>query len=81
MFKCAVNCVDSIVPTGSSYRLSELFKILKNHTKKMHNRLVAHQSGMLLMLIISCIVNKKDRMFRILSLITHQHMVNYINCE
>lgn len=59
MFKCAVNCVNSIVPTGSSFRLPELFKILKNHTNKMHNRLVAHQSGMLIMLIIPCIVNKK----------------------
>lgn len=59
MFKWAIGCVDSIVPTGSSFRLPELFKILKNHTNKMHSRLVAHQSDMLLMLIIPCIVNKK----------------------
>lgn len=59
MFKCAVSGVNSIVPTGSTFRLPELFKILKNHTNKIHNILVAHQSGMLLMLIIPCIVNKK----------------------
>lgn len=81
MFKCAVNCVESTVPLGVVFRLPKLFKILKNLTNKTNKRHIAHQSGMLLMLIIPCILNKKGRMFCILSLITHQYMVSYVNCE
>lgn len=80
MCKYAVSCVDSVVFTQSSFRLPELIKILKNHTKKMHNGLVAHQSCLLLMQISSRIV-KKGQMFYMLFLTTHQHTVNYINFE